>query len=243
MRYTNLWTRPRKDRFVRDNQRPDAPSDHEGDGDENGATASASVGGKPASFGELLCRIPEETLFQLQQIYEALEESVGGGNGGSRRKSTSSVPSLTTLIASPSAAAGGRIEDEQTGHNDVDDASVRTPGKKSKVCMICLCVPLWNNIWHLCVTVPPPPARYALWLANPWMNFDTDCRSSFHVKCTMPIGWLKSCPDRTADWAPAITPNFMRTFLLLLLIPISIYYVHLVYCTLTLYTYLYPSAW
>lgn len=51
-------------RFVLDNRPPESHSGQNG--------ADASLGDEPNS-AELVCRIPEETLFQLQQIYEALE--------------------------------------------------------------------------------------------------------------------------------------------------------------------------
>lgn len=111
-------------------------------GDEDTAAASR----------ELLCRIPEETLFQLQQIYEAIEESNGissngsggGGDGGliggkgSRRKSTSSLPSLTSLIYG-SSGGGGRDEmaveePVEPGGGDAAEGSSRTPEKTTKVC-------------------------------------------------------------------------------------------------------------
>ncbi|CAM9639181.1 unnamed protein product [Ectocarpus sp. 12 AP-2014] len=98
-------------RFVGENQRSDAPED--GDDDARNAT-------KPAASGELLCRIPEETLFQLQQIYEALEGAISGV------KPASSAPSLTDLIA---ASAGDNGEAEPSGGNE---ASVVTPEKTTK---------------------------------------------------------------------------------------------------------------
>lgn len=130
---------PCKGRFVRENQPDDDNSNNQDAGDVDDSGNSS----RPAS-GELLCRIPEETLFQLQQVYEALEESNGinsggGGGGGSRRKSTSSAPSLMALIAS-SSAAGGSEEDagrSASGSNGDPDGSVRTPEKTtSKVCTV-----------------------------------------------------------------------------------------------------------
>ncbi|CBJ49086.1 expressed unknown protein [Ectocarpus siliculosus] len=103
-------------RFVGENQRPDAPEGGDGDvGDDDVQTAT-----KPAASGELLCRIPEETLFQLQQIYEALE-------GASGVKPASSAPSLTDLIAA-SAGDGGEAEPMSGG----TEASVVTPEKTTK---------------------------------------------------------------------------------------------------------------
>eukprot|EP00904_Undaria_pinnatifida_P006052 jgi/Undpi1/2577/HiC_scaffold_13.g05956.m1 len=55
-------------RFVLDNRPPESHSGQNG--------ADASLGDEPNS-AELVCRIPEETLFQLQQIYEALEAKGG----------------------------------------------------------------------------------------------------------------------------------------------------------------------
>ncbi|CAN0290053.1 unnamed protein product [Ectocarpus sp. 12 AP-2014] len=102
-------------RFVGENQRPDAPEGGDGDvGDDDVRNAT-----KPAASGELLCRIPEETLFQLQQIYEALE-------GACSVKPASSAPSLTDLIA---ASAGDNGEAEPSGGNE---ASVVTPKKATK---------------------------------------------------------------------------------------------------------------
>ncbi|CAM9748745.1 unnamed protein product [Ectocarpus fasciculatus] len=103
-------------RFVNENQRPDAPE--EGDGDVVDDDVRNAT--KPAASGELLCRIPEETLFQLQQIYEALE-------GASGVKSASSAPSLTDLIAA-SAGNSGEAEPESGGN----ETSVVTPEKTSK---------------------------------------------------------------------------------------------------------------
>ncbi|CAM9196039.1 unnamed protein product [Ectocarpus sp. 4 AP-2014] len=102
-------------RFVGENQRPDAPEDGDGDVGEDDVPSAT----KPAASGELLCRIPEETLFQLQQIYEALE-SAGGV------KPVSSAPSLTDLI---SASAGDKGGAEPSGGNE---ASVVTPEKTTK---------------------------------------------------------------------------------------------------------------
>ncbi|CAB1102779.1 unnamed protein product [Ectocarpus sp. CCAP 1310/34] len=102
-------------RFVGENQRPDAPEGGDGDvGDDDVTNAT-----KPAATGELLCRIPEETLFQLQQIYEALE-------GASGVKPASRAPSLTDIIA---ASAGDNGETEPSGGNE---ASVVTPEKTTK---------------------------------------------------------------------------------------------------------------
>ncbi|CAN0432680.1 unnamed protein product [Pylaiella littoralis] len=117
-------------RFVRDNQPPDVSPNSGYDG-ENGTPAFARSCGKAASFRELLCRIPEETLFQLQQIYEALEEPVGGagnGHGGIRRKSTSSLPRSTL----PTAPFGDHMEDEQSGPDGGSGSVVHTPHRRSK---------------------------------------------------------------------------------------------------------------
>jgi len=137
---------PNKGRFVRENQVYDDDGDanlEEGDGDVATATTLSR---------ELLCRIPEETLFQLQQIYEALEESNGissngsGGSGGvggtrgegSRRKSTSSLPSLTNLIY---GSSGGGVDEmaveEPVGPGGDADAegSSRSIEKPTKVCL------------------------------------------------------------------------------------------------------------
>ncbi|CAM9573582.1 unnamed protein product [Ectocarpus sp. 6 AP-2014] len=103
-------------RFVGENQRPDAPEDEDGDVGDDGVQNAT----KPAASGELLCRIPEETLFQLQQIYEALE-------GASGVKPTSSAPSLTDLIAA-SAGDDGEAESMSGGN----EASVVTPEKTTK---------------------------------------------------------------------------------------------------------------
>ncbi|CAM9593259.1 unnamed protein product [Ectocarpus sp. 8 AP-2014] len=103
-------------RFVGENQRPDAPEGGDGDvGDDDVPNAT-----KPAASGELLCRIPEETLFQLQQIYEALE-------GASGVKPASSAPSLTDLIAA-SVGDGGEAEPMSGGN----ETSVVTPEKTTK---------------------------------------------------------------------------------------------------------------
>ncbi|CAN0255470.1 unnamed protein product, partial [Ectocarpus sp. 12 AP-2014] len=109
------WQNDYEGRFVGENQRPDAPEGGDGDvGDDDVRNAT-----KPAASGELLCRIPEETLFQLQQIYEALE-------GACSVKPASSAPSLTDLIA---ASAGDNGEAEPSGGNE---ASVVTPKKATK---------------------------------------------------------------------------------------------------------------
>ncbi|CAM9381978.1 unnamed protein product [Ectocarpus sp. 8 AP-2014] len=103
-------------RFVGENQRPDAPEGGDGDvGDDDVPNAT-----KPAASAELLCRIPEETLFQLQQIYEALE-------GASGVKPASSASSLTDLIAA-SAGYGGEAEPMSGGN----ESSVVTPEKTTK---------------------------------------------------------------------------------------------------------------
>ncbi|CAM9563451.1 unnamed protein product [Scytosiphon promiscuus] len=115
-------------RFVRDNQPPDVPAEPE-EGEDLDDENNRST--RPAA--ELLCRIPEETLFQLQQIYEALEDSTGGGvggegiSGGNRRKSAPGPSSLRSLIAS----SAPRADEEQEGRSE-SHGGVRTPAKSSK---------------------------------------------------------------------------------------------------------------
>lgn len=90
-----------KGRFVRDNQRPD-PTD----------TADQDVPGvgEATATAELVCRVPDETLFQLQQIYEALDVK------RSRR---------TTMAVLPSSVVSG-------GDEDANESSLlQTPAKKS----------------------------------------------------------------------------------------------------------------
>eukprot|EP00752_Nemacystus_decipiens_P001547 g1515.t1 len=125
-------------RFVRENQIDDEGADRAALDDQGAGEDGGNSGRSRPPSGQLLCRIPEETLFQLQQIYEALEESSGIGSGGSGAGSklnpTSNAPSLKDLISS-SAAAGAGGEDElgpsATEKGD-GDASVRTPDKTSK---------------------------------------------------------------------------------------------------------------
>ncbi|CAM9217000.1 unnamed protein product [Hapterophycus canaliculatus] len=113
-------------RFVRDNQPPDAPPKAE-QGGHSDDDADRST--RPA---ELLCRIPEETLFQLQQIYEALEDSSrdancgGGSSGGNRRKSAPGASSLGSLLAT--SASGGEGRDGKPDGEGV----LQTPAKRSK---------------------------------------------------------------------------------------------------------------
>lgn len=114
---TTYYRTPHKGRFIGENQRPDAPEGEDGDdGDDDVRNPT-----KPAVSGELLCRIPEETLFQLQQIYEALE-------GASGVKPALSAPSLTDLIGA-SAGDSGEAEPKSGGN----EASVVTPEKTNKV--------------------------------------------------------------------------------------------------------------
>lgn len=113
----NVLPHPRKGRFVGENQRPDAPEGGEGDvGDDDVPNAT-----KPAASGKLVCRIPEETLFQLQQIYEALE-------GASGVKPASNSASFTDLTA-VSGGDGGEAETMSGGN----ESSVVTPEKTTKV--------------------------------------------------------------------------------------------------------------
>ncbi|CAM9649917.1 unnamed protein product, partial [Laminaria digitata] len=89
-------------RFVLDNRPPESHSDPSG--------AGASLGDETNSK-ELVCRIPDETLFQLQQIYEALEKK---GDQGLAEKPSAFLPS-------PSSPPPPRAT------NDAD--SLRTPRK------------------------------------------------------------------------------------------------------------------
>ncbi len=130
---------PNKGRFVRENQVHD---DGDADPNQGGDDAAAAA----ATSRELLCRIPEETLFQLQQIYEAIEESnginsnglggvCGTGGKGNRRKSTSSLPSLTSLIYGSSGGGGDdmAVEEPVGPVGDAAEGSPRTPEKATKV--------------------------------------------------------------------------------------------------------------
>lgn len=95
-------------RFVLDNQRPTSAPVEEDD---------AAYSGDTAHGVELVCRVPDETLFQLQQIYQALEAKTKDAKPTkSKRRST----------------AGERLRTAEKAATISSSIPERTP---SKVCI------------------------------------------------------------------------------------------------------------